>query len=322
MNYIKLYENFMIYCKNTLPIERLIKRNPFDLRLVYGDNLYVEKHHIIPKSIGGTNENDNIVVLLPEEHLFAHKMRYKAYNDRNDFISVRFIINGFNNKQKTKGVKLCITKNIKNSYIWMKQNSSYFRKVHGWQTQEGRERISSSRKGKFPVKDVITGNIIGSVEKDHPKVVSGEWVHHSKGRHKFYNKFTGEGIYCNRSELKNAEDWVSATNDNSGKNNSKFSGISDEEIYNFYIKVSSIIQEKYNFGELPGLGLIKFLWDNKYKDRTFPNLKGGEKSGFRFNGDVNSNLILSISKELNLKYNPYNKLKNKINVKEVLDDIN
>lgn len=33
---------------------------------------YVERHHILPKSLGGTNEKSNIVVLTAREHWVAH----------------------------------------------------------------------------------------------------------------------------------------------------------------------------------------------------------------------------------------------------------
>ena len=35
---------------------------------------YTEKHHIIPKSLGGTDSPDNIVVLSLRDHLLAHKL--------------------------------------------------------------------------------------------------------------------------------------------------------------------------------------------------------------------------------------------------------
>ena len=34
----------------------------------------VEKHHIIPKSFGGSNEKANLAVLTPREHLIAHQL--------------------------------------------------------------------------------------------------------------------------------------------------------------------------------------------------------------------------------------------------------
>ena len=37
---------------------------------------YTEIHHIIPKSEGGTDDEDNLVELTPKEHFVAHKLLY------------------------------------------------------------------------------------------------------------------------------------------------------------------------------------------------------------------------------------------------------
>ena len=42
---------------------------------------YVERHHIIPKSEGGTDESDNLVNLTAREHYIAHLLLAKIYND-------------------------------------------------------------------------------------------------------------------------------------------------------------------------------------------------------------------------------------------------
>ena len=38
---------------------------------------YVEKHHIIPSCLGGSNKKDNIVTLLPREHYICHLLLTK-----------------------------------------------------------------------------------------------------------------------------------------------------------------------------------------------------------------------------------------------------
>jgi hypothetical protein len=38
---------------------------------------YVEKHHIIPKCLGGTDDKDNLAILTPEEHFLAHQLLIK-----------------------------------------------------------------------------------------------------------------------------------------------------------------------------------------------------------------------------------------------------
>lgn len=42
-------------------------------------DIYTEKHHIIPKCIGGSNNPDNLVKLTPEEHYVAHQLLIKIY---------------------------------------------------------------------------------------------------------------------------------------------------------------------------------------------------------------------------------------------------
>lgn len=41
---------------------------------------YFEKHHVIPKSLGGTDDHSNIVILTPEEHYLAHQLLVRITN--------------------------------------------------------------------------------------------------------------------------------------------------------------------------------------------------------------------------------------------------
>ena len=49
-------------------------------RFECGDK-YHERHHIIPKSLGGTNNKDNLIDLFPKEHYIAHKLLAKEHPD-------------------------------------------------------------------------------------------------------------------------------------------------------------------------------------------------------------------------------------------------
>ena len=40
---------------------------------------YVERHHIVPKCMGGTDDKSNLVELTPEEHYVAHQLLVKMY---------------------------------------------------------------------------------------------------------------------------------------------------------------------------------------------------------------------------------------------------
>ena len=64
MNYKKVYDNIIERAKN-----RKID-----------NNIYSEKHHIIPVSLGGLNTKENLVRLYPREHYIAHLLLYKHYD--------------------------------------------------------------------------------------------------------------------------------------------------------------------------------------------------------------------------------------------------
>lgn len=287
MNYNKIYYTFIDYVKNTSYIERLIKRNKLDNRLVKLD-VYTEIHHIIPTSLGGTNDINNLITLLPEEHLFIHKLRYKAFKHREDMLAVRFILNGLNNK--TQGnfnkIKLNLTKHILKGYAFIKQESSEFRKIHGWQTPEGKKRISDARKGTFPMKNSITGEIIGSFTKDHPDYISGNLVHHSTGMYTYIDTRTGDKVYISIHDKK---DYHKGVGDSSGINNSRWSGITDETIINIHSEISSIL------GYVTSKPVL-LEYASKIYNINIPK----SFSSCRFNG---STLIEMTEKNTGLKYN-------------------
>lgn len=70
MDYNKLYCTFIASRKNMIRYK--------------GNGEYYEKHHIIPRCLGGTNKKHNLVLLTAKEHFLAHRILYKMYpNDRN-----------------------------------------------------------------------------------------------------------------------------------------------------------------------------------------------------------------------------------------------
>ena len=46
------------------------------------DGGYTEKHHVIPKKLGGSNANSNLINLTAREHFIAHLLLYKATRTR------------------------------------------------------------------------------------------------------------------------------------------------------------------------------------------------------------------------------------------------
>lgn len=66
MNYIKLYNSIIVNAK--------FRERP---------DCYCEKHHIVPKCLGGTNEESNLVILTAREHFIVHHLLYKIYPNNN-----------------------------------------------------------------------------------------------------------------------------------------------------------------------------------------------------------------------------------------------
>ena len=75
MNYKKIYEEFILKYRGQTVIQ----------------GTYYEKHHIIPKSHGGSDEADNLVLLTYRQHVFAHRLLWKAYGKPGDLMAYRLM---------------------------------------------------------------------------------------------------------------------------------------------------------------------------------------------------------------------------------------
>ena len=236
MNYEKLYINSMRSFKLTSPRERLLKRNNGDLRL--NDSvLYTEVHHITPRSLGGSNENSNLVELLPEEHLFAHFLRYKAYNKREDMFAVTFMLNGYSRRSVSNSINV-MTKKARLYYAFVKQNSFKIKKEQGWLPEEALKRISFHRKNKVVLRNTETLECrdFDKNSEEFLKLDRNIWIHPTKGTVTVKTK-SGKHIRIPREEyLKGGyEPSVKAMKER----NSSWSGISNEEILEKWIEESN-----------------------------------------------------------------------------------
>lgn len=282
MDYLKIHDKFIEYFKEVNPRNRMIKRNSEDVRLE-DRKLYLERHHILPSSQGGSNEEDNIVLLLPEEHIFIHFLRYKAINHRNDMLAFRFCINGM--KSKVKNDKLdraleskMLNKHVRSMSAMLKHYSSSFRKTHGWHTLDGVRRIAQSRKGKIPVVDSVTRESKGVVTSNHPNYMSGEWVHHSKGislseEHK-------KKIVCK------------------GESNGRYCDITDTQIIDYAIEFYSIFKVSPAYKKL-----IEYV--HIMHDKNIPK----SLSKFRFNGKSFKGYNDELESVIGERSNPYDFLR-------------
>ena len=122
---------------------------------------YTEKHHVVPKCIGGSNKKSNIVKLTPEEHYVAHQLLVKM-NPQNELLiyaAHKMTINSSNTNRTNK------------EYGWLKR---YHQKI--CKTRIGKNNPSYGRywyhnpitleKGKFLPSNVPANWVKGSVKKE------------------------------------------------------------------------------------------------------------------------------------------------------------
>jgi hypothetical protein len=98
MDYKKIYENLIKKAK----IRTINKLT------------YYEKHHIIPKCLGGSEIIENIVLLTPEEHYIAHQLLIKIYPNNEKLLFAALLMCTHNSDKR-------ITNKI---YGWIKRRLS------------------------------------------------------------------------------------------------------------------------------------------------------------------------------------------------------
>jgi hypothetical protein len=169
MNYTKIYKNLMERAK----LENRKK----------GGAVYYESHHIMPDFMykdrkrkgprghlsGNPNDPKNLVLLTEREHILSHILLAKSLKGKRYWAQAASALVWFYTK-------------VGGGHIRQKNRLAGSMRKYERYRSLGLAGISKSRKGTMPVKDAITGIMMGSVSTKHPKVLSGEWVHHSKGK--------------------------------------------------------------------------------------------------------------------------------------------
>ncbi len=114
---------------------------------------YTEKHHIIPKCLGGTNDVDNLIDLTPEEHYLAHQLLVKMYPNHAGLAYAAELMcygaDGRRNNNKSFGwIKRIISKHKKAKTLTEEQKENLRRKATGKKhTPETKAAISKSCTG-------------------------------------------------------------------------------------------------------------------------------------------------------------------------------
>jgi hypothetical protein len=131
MNYLKNYNLYIEYVKT-------LKRNK-------NDGVYYELHHILPKSLGGLNLKENLVLLTAREHYLAHYLLWKIYKNKETayaFHNMNTLNNKYKNSRLYEKIRIEVS-SIQSKF--MKENNPSKKYPL---SQEHRKKIGDSQKGE------------------------------------------------------------------------------------------------------------------------------------------------------------------------------
>lgn len=119
-------------------------------------DVYVERHHIVPRCMGGTDETSNLVKLTPEEHYVAHQLLVKMNPEVDSLV---YAANKMTVSSKT------VKRNNKR-YGWLKRRyqSVCKKRVRDKNPSYGRSwyhNPATLENGKFLLEDLPSGWVKG-----------------------------------------------------------------------------------------------------------------------------------------------------------------
>lgn len=145
-------------------------------------NNYIERHHIIPKSLGGSNLSDNIVKLLAREHFVCHILLTKMTSNIEKYKMIHAAI-GMKRARKYQDryINSRLYENIKKEYA----NISRIRNTGRVATAETRSKMSIASKGKQKTAEHaanISKGSKGKPKKPMPEALKKQISEKLKGR--------------------------------------------------------------------------------------------------------------------------------------------
>lgn len=146
MNHQKIYNNIIVNAKS---------KNRIKLRKNQKGYIYYEKHHILPRCIGGENNVENLVLLTAKEHFICHKLLTHIFPNN------RKIIFAFHRICYSKNIRIASPRDYEYcrwlvSIAMSGANHPMYHKTH---TKEAKEKIRKSQIGKKQSKERIQNRI-------------------------------------------------------------------------------------------------------------------------------------------------------------------
>lgn len=132
-------------------------------------NTYTERHHIIPRCFGGSNEITNIAILTSREHFICHLLLYKMQTTKrakHQMLTAVIMMKGkdINNSKLYEHARKTFSKMHSDSISGVNhpmygtartgKDNPFYGKTH---TVETRKKLSDSRSGMIMAKDTRDG---------------------------------------------------------------------------------------------------------------------------------------------------------------------
>jgi hypothetical protein len=149
MNYKKIYESIIDRAK---------------IRVL---NCYKEKHHIIPKCLGGGNHKTNIVELTAKEHFICHLLLCEIYPKENSLKSARWAMTCLRSRNHNRKYNVSASQydRIKNEMAYLKTGVK--------RSDDIKDRISKKMSGRVlsdEQKKKISESMLGKKKSDEWKL--------------------------------------------------------------------------------------------------------------------------------------------------------
>lgn len=106
---------------------------------------YHERHHILPKCLGGTNNENNLIDLFPREHFIAHKLLAKENSNNNNLVHAWALMSRINNHQGIYQLTPEEYEEARKAYIALMKGKTF--------SEEHRMKIGKANKGRIVPKD-------------------------------------------------------------------------------------------------------------------------------------------------------------------------
>lgn len=146
---------------------------------ILSEDVYTEKHHIMPKSLGGGNEESNIAVLTAREHFICHILLTKMTKGRNrsKMVYAARMMCIMENSPQHRYVNSHLYKSLKEHYSQMLKGHPHFGPFK--QSEE------SNRKRSVKLKGIPKGPMSEKTKKILSDQRKGKSLNHTK-EHRLY----------------------------------------------------------------------------------------------------------------------------------------